>query len=103
MDALSRLLTLYPLRTALDVRCQFGAPWRLDHEGTASGIAPYHMILRGSASVDAGVEHGLAVAAGDIVVFPHGSAHRLYIDNGDGAGPVLPIVPVAGEHVLALM
>src|SRR5471032_2894711 len=103
MDALSRLLTLYPLRTALDVRCQFGAPWLLEHEGSASGIAPYHVVVRGSASVDAGAARGLALAAGDIVVFPHGSAHRLYIDNDGGTETPLPLVPVAGHHVVALM
>jgi hypothetical protein len=30
---LSHLLSLYPVRTALDVRCRFGAPWVLDHDG----------------------------------------------------------------------
>ncbi|NGZ87483.1 AraC family transcriptional regulator [Duganella aceris] len=76
MDALSQLLTLYPMRTALDVRCHFGAPWVLDHPGTASGVAPYHLIVRGEAQVG-----GQALQAGDIVVFPHGAAHRLYLGD----------------------
>lgn len=83
MDALSRLLSLYPLRTALDVRCHFRAPWVLEHEGVAPGIAPYHLIVAGSAWLDAAGEKGLALQAGDIIVFPKGSAHRLQLD-GDG-------------------
>lgn len=106
MDALSRLLTLYPLRTALDVRCQFGAPWLLSHEGSDHGIAPYHVVVRGSASVDAGAERGLPLTVGDIVVFPHGTAHRLYINDNGADGPsaqALPLLPVPGEHVVSQM
>ncbi|WP_295990671.1 AraC family transcriptional regulator [Rugamonas sp.] len=113
MDALSRLLTLYPLRTALDVRCQFGAPWLLSHDGSDGGIAPYHVVVRGGARVDVGAERGLALVVGDIVVFPHGTAHRLYIndgDDGDGSdgggadiGRALPLRAVPGDHVLPQM
>jgi AraC family transcriptional activator of mtrCDE len=49
VDPLSRLLSLYPLRTALDIRCHFGAPWILDQPAVAPGIAPYHLILKGMA------------------------------------------------------
>jgi AraC family transcriptional activator of mtrCDE len=97
MDALSRLLTLYPLQTALDVRCQFGAPWLLDHPGTAAGTAPYHLIVSGSAVFDAGRLKGNALRSGDIVVFPHGAPHRLYL--GDPSHPA-PSHVLPGEHLL---
>ncbi|MES2161231.1 MAG: AraC family transcriptional regulator [Pseudomonadota bacterium] len=108
MDSLSHLLSLYPMRTALDTRCHFGAPWVLDHEATASGVAPYHLIVRGSALVDGA--DGLALQAGDLIVFPHGGAHRLYLgdpaqassmhsgpgllryEGNDGDGPVTDIL-----------
>ena len=48
MDALSRLLALYPMRTALDIRCQFGAPWAISEDAAGPGIAPYHLIVSGS-------------------------------------------------------
>jgi len=83
MDALSQLLSLYPMRTALDVRCHFGAPWVLDHPGTASGVAPYHLIVRGEARVGE-----QTLQAGDIVVFPHGEAHRLYLGDPAAASPM---------------
>jgi AraC family transcriptional activator of mtrCDE len=76
MDPLSHLLSLYPVRTALDVRCRFGAPWVLDHEGTPRGVAPYHLIVRGEAQAE-----GQTLQTGDIIVFPHGRAHRLHIGD----------------------
>ena len=65
MDTLSRLLSLYPVRTALDVRCHFGAPWLLDHPPAARGVAPYHLVTRGAAHLE-GVA-GLVLSAGDLV------------------------------------
>jgi AraC family transcriptional activator of mtrCDE len=86
MDTLSHLLTLYPVRTALDVRCHYGAPWVLDQPASPDGVAPYHLIARGSALVDGA--DGLELQAGDIIVFPHGGAHRLYIGDAAQASPV---------------
>ncbi len=83
MDPLSHLLSLYPVRTALDVRCRFGAPWVLDHEGTPHGVAPYHLIVRGEAHTD-----GQTLQTGDIIVFPHGHAHRLHIGDPAQASPL---------------
>lgn len=77
MDTLSRLLSLYPLETALTVRCHFGAPWILDHPAQQAGVAPYHLIASGNALLDTGAGAGQPLQAGDIVVFPHGHAHRL--------------------------
>ncbi|MES2068742.1 MAG: AraC family transcriptional regulator [Pseudomonadota bacterium] len=105
MDALSRLLSLYPLRTALDVRCHFRAPWVLEEEAAAPGIAPYHLIVAGSAWLDAAGEKGLALQAGDIIVFPKGSAHRLHIDgdgDGDGDGELTPLRDLEGPQVVRL-
>ena len=86
MDTLSHLLTLYPVRTALDVRCHYGAPWVLDQPASPDGVAPYHLIARGSALVDGA--DGLELQAGDIIVFPHGGAHRLYSGDPARASPV---------------
>jgi AraC family transcriptional activator of mtrCDE len=97
MDALSRLLSLYPLRTALDVRCQYGAPWVINNAAAGPGVAPYHLIVRGSAVYDDGTPGGLALRAGDIIVFPHGGAHVLSL--GDRAA-VTPSFALPGEHLL---
>ena len=49
-DTLSRLLQLYPVRTTLDIRCHFGAPWQLPEPPSAPGVVRYHMIVSGDAS-----------------------------------------------------
>lgn len=100
MDSLSRLLALYPMRTALDVRCHFGAPWLLQQDAVGAGIAPYHLILEGSASLNVPGQPELALQAGDILVFPHGSAHTLHLDGTHAAAvppyPILHQLPAAG-------
>nr|WP_315256472.1 AraC family transcriptional regulator [uncultured Duganella sp.] len=83
MDPLSHLLSLYPVQTALDVRCRFGAPWVINHGGTPRGVAPYHLIVRGEARVGE-----LMLQTGDIIVFPQGGAHQLQI--GDPAQASAP-------------
>ena len=88
MDALSRLLVLYPVRSALDVRCEFGAPWRIAEGVAAEGVAPYHMVLAGPAWLAVGESAPRPMQAGDIVVLPHGSAHCLYTDGDAAALPV---------------
>uniref|UniRef100_UPI0004946338 cupin domain-containing protein n=1 Tax=Herbaspirillum lusitanum TaxID=213312 RepID=UPI0004946338 len=81
-DTLSRLLQLYPVRTTLDIRCHFGAPWQLPEPTSAPGVVRYHMIVSGDALMEANGERGVALQAGDIVVFPRGSAHKLHAGRG---------------------
>ena len=97
MDTLSRLLALHPLRTALEVRCHFAAPWVIDHAAVEPGVAPYHLIVEGEAWLETGIGEPLALQAGDIVVFPHGLAHRIRTDHAEQAKP--HIVSRA-EHVV---
>ncbi len=97
MDSLSRLLALYPMRTALDVRCHFGAPFVLQQEAVAAGIAPYHLILQGQAWLTLAGQPDLALQAGDIVVFPHGSSHTLQLQ---GQGPAAPVHEIASTNTL---
>lgn len=88
MDTLSRLLSLCSLKTSLDIRCSLAAPWVLDEPMAEPGVAPYHLIIDGSASVDVPDGERLELVAGDIVVFPHGSAHRLHAGSAVEATPV---------------
>jgi AraC family transcriptional activator of mtrCDE len=82
-DWLSRLLELMPVRGVLDFRCQLGAPWRIDFAATEAGEIPYHVVLAGAATLE-DPEGGprQELTAGDIILFPHGTAHVL----GDGSG-----------------
>jgi AraC family transcriptional activator of mtrCDE len=97
MDTLSRLLSLYTIRTSLDIRCELAAPWVLDEPAATPGVAPFHVIVDGGARVDVPGHEPLDLAPGDVVVFPGGSAHRLH------AGPAadaLPIRALAGDGPL---
>jgi AraC family transcriptional activator of mtrCDE len=84
-DWLSRLLELIPVGGMLDYRCFLGAPWRIDFPASEQGEIPYHVILGGSAVLD-DAEGGprRKLTAGDILLFPHGSAHALH-DGSDAA------------------
>jgi AraC family transcriptional activator of mtrCDE len=77
-DALSRLLSLFTLRTSLDTRCALAAPWVLEQAAAGAGVAPYHLIVEGEAAVDTPGGERVKLCAGDIVVFPQGGAHRLH-------------------------
>lgn len=77
MDALSRLLSLYQLSTTLDIRCHFGAPWLFEQTPPLPGVAPYHLIVAGTARLGSGGHDSVELSAGDIVVFPKGGMFSL--------------------------
>lgn len=91
MDLLSQLLSLYTVRTALDIRCELVAPWVLDEPPSAPGEASFHLIAEGRAQVEAPGIETIELETGDVVVFPGGSAHRLL------AGPPEQAVPVTEQ------
>jgi len=85
MDALSRLLSLHPIRTALDTRCRSAAPWSVDHVAQSHGTAPYHLVVEGGAWLEMAGQAPLQLRAGDMLVLPRGHAHTLRI-GGLGGG-----------------
>jgi AraC family transcriptional activator of mtrCDE len=86
MDWLSHLLEIMPVSGRLELRCLYGAPWRIAYERSNTGEIPYHVVLGGTAILEAPAggspQH---LAAGDIVVLPHGSEHVLH--DGSDAPP----------------
>lgn len=87
-DWLSRLLDMTPVRGQLDLRCLYGAPWRIDQAAMETGEIPYHVVLAGSAMLDdpAGGPP-LHLDVGDILLFSQGDAHVLHDGSGARAKP----------------
>jgi AraC family transcriptional activator of mtrCDE len=88
VDWLSQLLQMITVAGQLEVRCVYGAPWRVAWPRSAAHEIPYHVVLEGRAIIEdreAGTAHELA--GGDIVLMPHGSAHVLHDGSGRTPGP----------------
>lgn len=85
MDWLSHLLDIMRVKGRLEVRCLYGAPWRVNYERSSAGEMPFHVIVSGSAVLEDGnARHPLE--AGDIVMLSYGSAHALH--DGSGKDPL---------------
>ncbi|KWT68565.1 MULTISPECIES: AraC family transcriptional regulator [unclassified Variovorax] len=87
MDLLSRVLSLVPVTGSLDVRCHFGAPWRLEQVQAGVHEIAYHVLLSGAATVEDAHGPPQQLEAGDILLFPRRSPHRLHDGSGRKARP----------------
>ncbi|NID15994.1 AraC family transcriptional regulator [Luteibacter yeojuensis] len=87
IDWLSRFLAIVTVTGRLEIRCSYGAPWNVTYGDSSRGEMPYHLILRGTARLDGPNGQGVPLTAGDIVLFPHGSAHVLRDGSGLPPGP----------------
>lgn len=106
MDALSETLRVVRLIGAIFIRARFTAPWcyqspRADSiahilEPGAERIVIFHLITEGECFVEREGAPPLRLAAGDVVLFPQGDAHRMASEPG--------LAPAQGsrlDHVLA--
>jgi AraC family transcriptional activator of mtrCDE len=111
MDALTRVLELAQVQGALDVRCQLAGGFSLDHMDAAPGEAPFHLVLGGSAAMEL-PGHTVVMEAGDLLVLPRGTRHRVHDLRGrdvattislDHAGPFSIKRNTEGETELDLL
>src|SRR4030095_13307159 len=105
VDVLTQVLNAVRFGSALSARTELGAPWGL-HFGSRAG---FHVVIAGSclATVDSTGE-SVALSAGDVVVFPHGSEHTLsdppgspapeFNDGVAGVAPAERIGPPPGRR-----
>lgn len=88
VDWLSHLLQMIAITGQLEVRCAYGAPWRVAWPRSAAHEIPYHVVLKGRAIIeDPATETAKELVGGDIVLLPHGSAHVLHDGSGRTPGP----------------
>lgn len=76
MDSLTELVRMLAPAGTVDLHCHFAGVWRVDHVLAPPGHLPYHIILEGQAIAEAGKKE-MTLDAGDVLLFPHGSAHTL--------------------------
>jgi AraC family transcriptional activator of mtrCDE len=87
-DWLSHLLRVISVTGQLEVRCAYGAPWRVAWPRAEAREIPYHVILAGRAVIeDPETKTAKELASGDIVLLPHGAAHVLHDGSGRAPGP----------------
>jgi AraC-like DNA-binding protein len=92
MDALSETLRVVRLVGAIFINARFTAPWcyqspRADTaapllEPGAERVVIFHLITEGACWVELAGQAPLQLAAGDVVVFPQGDAHRMASEAG---------------------
>jgi hypothetical protein len=87
MDWLSRLFEMMPVRGRVDLRCSYGAPWRIEQGPGATNEIPYHAVLSGSATLEGPAgDRLLQLKAGDILLLPGNPRHVMH--DGSGAAPL---------------
>lgn len=87
VDWLTHLLQIVTVTGQLEVRCAYGAPWRVEWSQAAANEIPYHVIVKGRAILeDPETRTARELVSGDIVLLPHGAAHVLH--DGSGQTPI---------------
>jgi AraC-like DNA-binding protein len=87
MDVISEILSGVQLNGAVFFTAEFSAPWGFSapaSEVMAATVAPgaahlivYHLVVEGGAVVELPDGESCELQAGDVVIFPHGTAHHL--------------------------
>jgi AraC family transcriptional activator of mtrCDE len=86
MDWLSRLFEMMPVSGRLDLRCSYGAPWRIEQGPGGANEIPYHAVVGGSAALeDPAGGKPLRLEIGDILLLPGNPRHVMH--DGGGARP----------------
>jgi AraC family transcriptional regulator, activator of mtrCDE len=86
MDWLSRLFEMVTVRGRLDLRCFYGAPWRIKQGPGESNEIPYHAVIAGSAVLEKPAGgRPMQLKAGDVLLLPGNPRHVMH--DGSGARP----------------
>src|SRR5262249_50023880 len=76
-DVLSDVLQSIHLHSTLYCRAHLGAPWGIGIPRREE-VATFHVVLEGSCWLTVeGVDQLVSLRAGDLIILPHGQAHRV--------------------------
>lgn len=103
MDALSEVLRVLRLDSGIFLEAEFTAPWCIDSAPgkddvrhilpAAEHVTLYHLVTEGCCRARIpGVTDAVTLEPGDLIMFPHGDAHRL--------GSDLQLAPVPAETLV---
>ncbi|MGA0025378.1 MAG: AraC family transcriptional regulator [Burkholderiales bacterium] len=103
MDALSEVLRVLRLDSGIFLEAEFTAPWCIDSAPgkddvrhilpAAEHVTLYHLVIEGTCRARIpGVTDAVTLEPGDLIMFPHGDAHRL--------GSDLQLAPVPAETLV---
>ncbi len=102
MDALSEVLTALRLTSGLFLDAEFTAPWCIDSAPgkddlrhllpSAEHVTIYHLVTEGRCRARLPDGEAVELAAGDLIMFPHGDGHLL--------GSDLQLAPVVAETLV---
>ena len=105
MDAFSEILSGVKLSGAVFFSAEFSAPWGFSappSKAVAEYVAPgaphlvlYHLLVDGSSVVEIEGGTSLALAPGDVVIFPHGDPHHM--SSGQETRPPFPNYGIAAK------
>ncbi len=82
MDTVSRLIRLARPQGSVDVRCLLAGQIVRDHPARRPGKPEFHLLLRGRCTIEYR-DRRILMRAGDVVLFPHGGAHKVRVEYGD--------------------
>lgn len=111
MDALSEAFRALRVTSALFFNGEFTAPWRFATAAQdtlipllspeSEHLVLFHLVTEGQATARLPAQDDVPLAAGDIVVFPHGDAHELWNGQATELFPGSRLLPRLSKGELA--
>lgn len=102
MDALTDILNTLRLSSSLYFRTELTSPWGVEVPPKEK-VARFHIVIRGQCWLQVNDDEGIFMSNGDLVIVPHGAAHKLADQSTTTTRPladVLEQVAYVGEGPL---
>ena len=74
-ELLDAMVPLLKIRPVIEDFCRFGGTWESSHAPNGRGAAQFHIVIRGTCTVERPGLGKLTLNAGDILLLPHGDSH----------------------------